>query len=176
MSKKAINVGSWNLCNGLLNKKDYVKNVLNEYQLDILFLQETEIPTDTEITLLSIGGYSCEVAEATTKSRVVAYIKININYTRVREQVDTNVILLQLDNKYITTQVIGLYRPFKITSGIGHIEQFKNQLQTITNFLNENESRLIVGDFNLDYDKKMSRIMCIEEFMMNCKKCVPPLI
>ena len=64
MSKKAINVGSWNLCNGLLNKKDYVKNVLNEYQLDILFLQETEIPTDTEITLLSIGGYSCEVAES----------------------------------------------------------------------------------------------------------------
>ena len=64
MSKNGINVISWNLRNGLFNKKDYVKNVMDEYQLDIVFLQEAEIPADTKTTLLLIVGCSCEVAEA----------------------------------------------------------------------------------------------------------------
>jgi len=55
--KKKLLIGTWNLCNGMTMKMDYVKVVLNEKRLDILFLQETEIPDGYNMSLFNIPGF-----------------------------------------------------------------------------------------------------------------------
>ena len=49
--KKKLLIGTWNLCNGMTMKMDYVKAILNEKRLDILFLQETVIPDGYNMSL-----------------------------------------------------------------------------------------------------------------------------
>ena len=41
-----IKIATWNLCLGLLHKKDYVRRLLEDNNIAILNLQETEIPGD----------------------------------------------------------------------------------------------------------------------------------
>ena len=38
-----ITLGTWNLCLGLRNKKDYVSKMINEHKVDIMCLQEIDI-------------------------------------------------------------------------------------------------------------------------------------
>jgi len=40
---RSLRIGSWNVCNGIAMKMDYVKNAITEYDLDILFIQEAEL-------------------------------------------------------------------------------------------------------------------------------------
>ena len=54
--KKQLRIGTWNLCNELAMKMNYVKSVLQEGKIDVLFLQETEIPNGYDMTLLNISG------------------------------------------------------------------------------------------------------------------------
>ncbi len=64
MNKRALKIVSWNLCNGLLNKVDYVKNILLEHNVDIILLQETELPNDTDMNLINIQGSQIEKCNA----------------------------------------------------------------------------------------------------------------
>ena len=41
-----INIGTWNLCLGLTNKKDIVTSTLSRNNIKICCLQETEVPND----------------------------------------------------------------------------------------------------------------------------------
>ena len=39
--RKSLVISTWNLCNVLLYIQNYVKNLLNEKDIDVLFVQET---------------------------------------------------------------------------------------------------------------------------------------
>ena len=100
MATKQLKIGSWNLCNGLMNKVNYVKDLLLESNIDILFLQETELKLPINVGVLTVSGYNIEVSKASSTSRLVAYIKNKIRYQRVDERIDSNVILLTVKCKW----------------------------------------------------------------------------
>ena len=52
-----IKVATLNLCLGLRNKKDLVKNIMVENNIDILALQETELDANCDVTLMSIPSW-----------------------------------------------------------------------------------------------------------------------
>ena len=152
-SKNRIIIGTWNLCNGLLNKVNYVSCLLKEKQIDVLYLQETEISVNTDLTLLQIENYGLELSISSSKSRIAVYVKNNIQYRRHKEIIDTNVIMLTMDGNYEIKQLCGIYRPFKLMQAVNHYEAFKVQLKQITDFISDEKKCVLLGDFNLDYEK-----------------------
>ena len=56
-----LKIGTWNLCLGLPNKKDIVKNYIITEDIDVCCLQETEIPKDYPNALLSFSDYKIEI-------------------------------------------------------------------------------------------------------------------
>ena len=153
VKKIALKIASWNLCNGLANKIQYVTDLLHTESVDVLFLQETEIASDYDENLLSIKDYRIEIANTLGTKRVAAYIHNNISYKRNRETEGTNVLLLNLDVKYTITQLVGVYRQFKQTANQSQLFSFKKQLSEITDFLKDEDAVMITGDFNLDFNK-----------------------
>ena len=51
---------SLNLCLGLKNKRDIVKKLMMDNDIEILCLQETEIPVNFPTNLLTFKGFSYE--------------------------------------------------------------------------------------------------------------------
>ena len=86
MSKISLKIATWNLCNGLTNKVQYVKDMLQTHDMDIIFLQETEIKMDYDVKLLNIRGYTLESSKSKNMMQTVAYIKDNVIYKRVNEK------------------------------------------------------------------------------------------
>ena len=66
----SLKIATWNMCLGLFHKKDYVRNILHEHQIDILTLQETEIQEDTDFKNLQIKGFTLEIETNTKKKRI----------------------------------------------------------------------------------------------------------
>ena len=52
-----LKIGTWNLCLGLPNKKEIVKNYIRTEAIDVCCLQETEIPNDYPNAQLSFSDY-----------------------------------------------------------------------------------------------------------------------
>ena len=77
-----ISIATLNLCLGLLNKKEEVKRLITEQKLDVLCMQETELPSDYPARLLSFRDYQIEVEVNSQKSRVAVYIKNCVKFTR----------------------------------------------------------------------------------------------
>ena len=154
MSKKSLRIASWNLCNGLSNKLQYVKHVINEECIDILILQETEIKANYDLNLLDINGYHSEISNSSGTKRMVTYIRNSVEYKRIQEKIDSNVVLLELSNKYTVARLAGIYRQFKQVENRTQLQTFKLQLQHITHFIDGNNSFILIGDFNLDYNKR----------------------
>ena len=85
-----MKIGTLNLCLGLKNKKEEVKRLIKEKNIDILCVQETELETDYTTDILSFTGYNYESEENETKARVGIYISNKISYKRNTEEVGTN--------------------------------------------------------------------------------------
>ena len=75
-------IGSLNLCLGLHNKREVVKKIIVENKIDILCLQEIEIPVDYTINLLMFKGYAFEKEINNVKSRCGIYISNNLSHLR----------------------------------------------------------------------------------------------
>ena len=58
MTNKPIKIATWNACLGILNKKDIIKRIIKDNNVDILGIQETELPFIVPETLLTIPNYS----------------------------------------------------------------------------------------------------------------------
>ena len=147
------------MCNGLCNKVQYVKQLLYQSELDVLFLQETEIPRVFDHSLLDIDGYVTEYCVSTEKIRTVVYIKNDIAYERRMEKVDTNVLMLDLGNKYDFEQLAGVYRPFKMMANINRLSHFKIQIKELTDFKNTKKIYWYVGTLTSITTRKTCRIM-----------------
>ncbi len=75
---------------------------MKEKRLDILFLQETEIPDGYNMSLLNIPGFKfeCELKSLGNKIRPVCYIRENISLKRKFEEENSHVILLRIDSGF----------------------------------------------------------------------------
>ena len=154
MPSENIKIATWNLCLGLLHKKNIVKNYILENRIDICNMQEVDIVNDCPKNLMSFPGYKIEIETNESKSRVATYIKDNIKYVRRIDLEGKNNHLVIIDiEQNPKMRIINIYRSFNPQGGIPQREKFKNQLHLIKNALNE--STIVLGDFNVDDGKRL---------------------
>ena len=80
-----VKIATLNLCLGLKMKKDMVKRILNEKNIDILAMQETEIDNDIDEKFLMIPGYRLEME--TNKYNHIFSCDLNYTHTsRIAQQ------------------------------------------------------------------------------------------
>ena len=89
--------------NWLFHKKDYVKAIMQKYNLDILNLQETEIKADLNEKTLLIPGYSLETEKNQHTKCVASYISNSIKYRRRKdlEQDNSHMIIYWMKNWHL---------------------------------------------------------------------------
>ena len=149
-----IKIATWNLCLGLQHKKDYVKSLLEEYNIAILNLQETEIPPGLNSKILEIPNYTLETEKSLSKRRVATYINKNIRYRRRFDLENEGEHMLVIDILGPPqTRIINLYRPFN-PKQMPEMTFFCNQITKLDELITT--STIILGDFNLDLNKEYS--------------------
>jgi exonuclease III len=127
-----IKIGTWNLCLGLGSKKDLVQRYIQENNLDVCCVQETEIDKNFNEELLTFPGYSLEVERNDVKRRVAIYVRNTMNYRRRAELEGTNRHLVIWDVLGRTElRIITIYRKFKPQDNITARENFELQLNLI---------------------------------------------
>jgi exonuclease III len=148
-----LNIATWNLCLGLFHKKDYVRNLLYENNIDVLNLQETELGPDIDLKNLNIKGYALEVETNENKKRVATYIKTSVQYKRRNDLEKPNLHLIILDiQANPQLRIITLYRTFRPQDASSPREHFQNQLHLINEATTNNT--VLLGDMNLDENKR----------------------
>ena len=146
-------IGTLNLCLGLRSKKEEVKRLIIENDIDILCVQETEIPSSYPIELLTFKGYNYENENNDLKSRCGIYIKNNISYIRRHDLENKNLHVTIIDiNDSKKHRIITLYRTFNPQNSTTQKQFFENQLLLISSNVTPNS--IILGDFNLDSRKR----------------------
>ena len=153
-----INISTLNLCLGLRNKKFLIKKLLEENEIDVLSMQETEIIDDLNPDELRITNYSLELERNSVKARVGFYVSRSVNYVRRQdlEGVDSNLIIIDIEGT-VNTRLINVYRSFAPQNGVSEREKFMYQVSLINTAVS-NVSCILLGDFNLVTTK--FRIRC----------------
>ena len=126
-----LKIATLNLCLGLKFKKDLIKDILTENEIDVLLVQETEIEKDFDCYLLNIPGYKFEMEVNDTKSRVGTFIKNSIKYERCTELegVNKHLVIIDITNgKKPKKRIINIYRSFN-PQGMSQRDHFSNQLE-----------------------------------------------
>ena len=146
-------IASLNLCLGLKNKKDLVKRMIIDENIDILCMQETEIEINIDCSLLSFPSYKYESEINTTKSRVGCYVNSNLSYARRTdlEGFNSHLVILDIFGPR-EMRIINVYRTFNPQNNTSALDFFKYQIELIKASFTDNS--IILGDFNLDWSKK----------------------
>jgi hypothetical protein len=97
-----------------------------------------------------------EIETSSGKRRSMIYVRNTIQYERHhnKEQENSHVILISIIESNKTIQLAAVYRAFKLSSNQTHKEEFADQLKIIKGFLQNDKASLVLGDLNLDYNKK----------------------
>ena len=153
MDSKKIKIATLNLCLGLKNKKDEVKRLIKENEIDILCLQETEISSNYPTQLLSFGGFNYESECNNVKSRCGIYISNEIKYVRRSdvEIANMHIIVIDLKDKH-KTRIINVYRTFSPQPPLTQRAFFEGQVALLSSIITK--STILIGDFNLDHRKR----------------------
>ena len=148
-----IKIGTLNLCLGIQHKKNIVKQMIIDTELDVLCLQETELDANTDHELLSFQSFNYESEVNSIKSRVGVYIKQKMNYVRRLdlEGSDAHLVIIDIKSK-CDLRIITIYRPFNPQGG-AHPKNFFNYQITLARAAMTNNT-VFLGDFNLDWGKK----------------------
>ena len=113
MTVPHLKIATWNLCLGLSNKRDYVRNLLIDEKLDILNMQETDLHPNTDSKHLSIKGYKLELEKNSEKIRVRIFVSNKVKYRRRTDLEIENGHMIVLDLKLKSdVRIINMYRPF----------------------------------------------------------------
>ena len=124
MTQNKITIASLNLCLGLKNKKEEVKRLIIENEIDILCVQETEIQLDYPINWLTFSGYNYESESNNLKARCGIYVANSISYVRRHEMETKNIHVMIIDlNDQLNTRIINLYRTFNLVSFYEYYKQ-----------------------------------------------------
>ena len=148
----ATSIGSWNACNGITCKKDYIRGVLHEENLDILCIQEAQL-TDENEHLAQLDGFNSELSNCTPKKRSMIFVKKSIHYTRLVAYEDPRIELVVIKtNEEI---ICNFYRPFLLPLNVTAIDYMNITMDLLKKLIesNRNEKIILVGDFNLDFNK-----------------------
>ena len=146
-------IGTLNLCLGLRNKKEEVRRMIQDNNIDILCMQEIEIPKDFPIQMLTFKGYQFENENNNIKSRCGMYISNNISYVRRNDLETEGIHAMIIDIKDVNkTRIINVYRSFNPQNNQTQREHFDSLLENLKS--NANTKTIILGDFNLDYRKR----------------------
>ena len=149
-----MKLATWNVCLGVKGKKDYIKTVVCQEDLDICCIQECDIKPDYPMSALTFKNYNIEVEKNDVKSRCCIYIRNTVNYERRSdlEGENNNLVIIEVGDikKYI---IINLYRSFSAQHGVSLMDRFTTQLDIIktTSANNPNKQLILLGDFNLNY-------------------------
>lgn len=115
---------SLNCCLGLFNKLNQVKQIINSINPQIVFLQESEVKSEDRKESYKIKNYDFCCAEK-TKTRIVAYVKSDI-MPKIKVKYAEKVELIVVSGAEF--QVIGFYRPFKLTKQVSHLNYIKDTI------------------------------------------------
>ena len=133
----AIKIATLNLCLGLKNKKEEVKRLILNNDIDILCMQETEIPADFPVELLTFKGYNYENEYNIVKSRCGIYISNKISFVHRTELEVQGIHAIIIDLKYVNqTRIINIYRSFNPTNNQNQREYFNLLLALINSNTN----------------------------------------
>ena len=108
-----IKIATWNLCLRLQHKKDYIRTILYDYEIEIPNLQETEIPGNLDSKTLNMPNYELEIEKNMGKRRVATYINKNVKYKR-RFDLETeggHMVVIDILGPQVT-RMVNVYRPF----------------------------------------------------------------
>ena len=137
-----IRIGTWNLCLGLANKKDYVTSKLHDEKINICCLQECEIDPNQDEKTLTLPNYKIELEDNEYKKRTAIYIHNSVEYERQRhlEEPNNHIVIIDLKCKK-EYRIINVYCSFSPNNNITPTERFKNQLKIIKNAMNANPNK-----------------------------------
>ena len=153
MNNQTIKIATLNLCLGLRNKKEEVKRIIIENKIDILCVQESEIPCNFPIELLTFSGYGYESEFNNIKSRCGIFISNNISYVRRLDIEIQNMHVIVIDLKDPSnTRIINIYRTFSPQTQQTQKNFFINQMALVSSLITKNT--ILLGDFNLDHKKR----------------------
>ena len=146
-------IATLNLCLGLRNKKEEIKELITTNNIDILCLQETEIPGNFPVEMLTFKGYNYENESCTDKSRCGIYVTDKVSYVRRcdLEVAGVHAIIIDLKDKK-NTRIINVYRSFNPPNNQTQREHFDSLLHLLN--ANITNNTIMIGDFNLDYSKR----------------------
>jgi exonuclease III len=157
-SSNNLKIATWNVCLGASTKLNFLDEILSKNNLDILFVQESEVSPE-DYSGLNITNYNSEFAtiEKTSKSRCMAFVKSSLNYNRRTdfEGKDDNLIFLEIFLKREKVKIAGIYRSFRVLPpDTNHLTTFTRQLQHVRSFAAGDEDFFMLGDFNLDENRR----------------------
>jgi len=101
----------WNCASGLIRKLDFIKDLIAENNLDAIFIAESEIRSNFDLSLLSLDGYDLVLSNTYLtrgNSRLICLKKTDMKTVAAQADFD-EIIALEKDN----LTFIGVYRPFK---------------------------------------------------------------
>ena len=146
-----LKIASFNCTLGLVNKIEVIKLILNEKNLDVLFLQEVEIKPTTPLNHLKIENYNLELSPTFDQlnSRTCCYVSSKLKYKRLTNHENNKVELIAIET--MNNVLCGLYRPFLLPNHISEMEYIKDVLGVLNEACHPN--MIIIGDFNIDLSK-----------------------
>jgi len=144
---------TWNCAGGMRNKKEHIEQYLLDYDLDVLFINESEIKSETNMDILKIKNYRLDLPfepKPDHRCRVCAYVKSARDISQVFDDkvVEQDMIILKNKEEII----VGLYRQFKVIEG-SRERQDSIFLNNLTRLATKHKNLIICGDFNFDYNK-----------------------
>lgn len=155
MSAELI-IASWNVCLGIVHKKDFITHKINKEKFDICCLQECKVPNTVDKNTLTFPGYKIELEDKDFKKRTGIYICNNVSYERIRELEEPNNNIVIIDVSDINKlRIMNIYRLFTTYNNMRPIDKCIHQLEIIKKAIIEGHNKIpiIFGNFNLDFNK-----------------------
>ena len=119
-------------------------------------MQETETESNLDHNLLSLPGFDFESETNNVKARVAVYIKSSLSYIRKRDLEGCGLHIIIIDLKCDNNlRLINIYRSFNPQDGSTAREFFHLQINKVRAAFTENT--ILLGDFNLDWQKKCTQ-------------------
>jgi len=140
----SIKIATWNVCLGIFQKTSITQYFHNKFDLDILIITEAEIKPHHDFEILNIPNYQLMTPNMRSNTRIMAYVKTKLKPTLNRTNDNLETISLTINH----IKILGVYRQFKLT-------HHRNSTDQIVDLCREVEDHdVIIGDLNLDYNKK----------------------
>jgi len=146
----------WNCCSGLLRKIDFIKDLLISNNVDIFFIGEAELRSESHLGCLSVEGYELVCSNtfnSRKKARLICYKRVDLKILDIGNLLDD---MICIDSGGML--IVGLYRGFKCFPNETETSNFKRMLDTLGK-LCFSKRVFLIGDFNIDLGKPQPRFL-----------------